>query len=168
MSAANRRRTLTGSAAGGERRRGIHAVGVAVSKLAAPIVAKRGGGVLVRLKADWPAIVGADWAAVTWPAALGRDGALKLRTAPAAALELQHRAPLAIDRINLFLGRPAVTRLVLVQGPLPYPARSTAPPSRPLAAAEAQALDQRLADIADPELRSALAGLGRAVIGTGR
>ena len=57
-----------------ERYRGFRAVGVTVSKLAAPIVAKRGGGILVRLKAEWAEIVGANWAGVAWPSALGRDG----------------------------------------------------------------------------------------------
>jgi hypothetical protein len=168
MSAADRQRRLTGSPAGGERRQGFRAVGVAVSKLAAPIVVKRGGGLLVRLKADWPAIAGPDWAAVTWPMALSRDGVLKLRTAPAAALELQHRAPLLIERVNLFFGRPAITRLVLMQGPLPFPAAPAGALPRPLAANEVAALDQQLSDIADPELRSALARLGRAVVGTRR
>src|SRR5947207_761616 len=81
---------------------GFRAVGVAVSKLTLPIVARRGGGILFRLKAEWAAIVGPDWAEVSWPATLGRDGVLKLRAAPGAALELQHRAPLIIERINLF------------------------------------------------------------------
>ena len=139
-----------------------------VSKLAAPVVAKRGGGVLVRLKADWAAIVGHDWALVAWPAALGRDGALKLCTAPAAAIELQHRAPLLIDRINLYFGRPAVTRLILVQTVLPHPPQPGIPAPRLLNAGEAQALEGRLSAIADPALRTALARLGRAVIGVGR
>src|SRR5215472_6229347 len=76
--------SLTGSPRESESRRGFRAVGVAVSKLAAPIVAKRGGGVLVRLKAEWTTIVGADWAAVAWPCALARDGVLKLTTASTA------------------------------------------------------------------------------------
>ena len=99
--------------------RGFRAVGVAVSKLAAPIITRRGGGILVRLKADWAAIVGQDWAEVSWPTALGRDGVLRLRATSGAALDLQHRAPLMIERINLFFGRSVVTRLALVQGPLP-------------------------------------------------
>ncbi len=168
MSAANRQRSLAGSPAGGERRPGFRAVGMAVSKLAQPIVGKRGGGTMGRLKANWPAIVGADWATVSWPAALGRDGALKLRTACAAALELQHRAPLLIERINLFFGRPAVTRLVLVQGPLPYPTLPSAASVPALAAGDAQAIDERLADVADPGLRAALDRLGRAVIANRR
>ena len=47
-----------------ERRQGFRAVGVPVSKVAAPIITKRGGGILVRLKAEWAAIVGVDWAAL--------------------------------------------------------------------------------------------------------
>src|SRR5437764_7584504 len=100
---------LTGPAAerepSGRQNRGFRAVGVAVSKLTAPILARRGGGVLVRLKAEWAAIVGPDWAEVSWPTALGRDSVLKLRVASGAALDLQHRAPLMLERINVFFGR---------------------------------------------------------------
>src|SRR5437868_6020015 len=108
-----------------ERRPGLRPVGPLASRLAAPVVARHGGGILVRLKGDWPAVIGADIAATTWPQALGRDGALKLRVAAATALELQHRAPLLIERLNVHLGRPAISRLVFVQGPLPL-----APPAR--------------------------------------
>lgn len=145
---------------------GFRAVGVAVSKLTVPIVARRGGGVLVRLKAEWAAIAGPDWAEVSWPATLGRDGVLKLRAASGAALELQHRAPLIIERINLFFGRAVVTRLALVQGPLPVVSRAARPVIPSLSQGEAEALDGRLSAIADPDLRAALARLGRAVGGS--
>jgi hypothetical protein len=144
---------------------GFRAVGVAVSKLTVPIIARRGGSILVRLKAEWAAIVGPDWAEVSWPTALGRDGVLKLRVAPGAALELQHRGPLIIERINLCFGRAAVTRLALVQGPLPLAAGFGRPVIRPLSQGEAEALDRRLSEITDPDLRAALAQLGRAVSG---
>lgn len=147
-----------------ERRQGFRALGVAVSKLSAPIIGKRGGGVLARLKADWATIIGAEWAAVSWPSALGRDGVLKLRTAPAAALELQHRAPLLIERINLFFGRPVVNRLILVQGPLPIDSPPTGLGLPPLATEEVTKLNARLCEIADPELRAALARLGAALL----
>jgi hypothetical protein len=148
-----------------ERRKGFRAIGVATSKIAAPIIAKRGGAILTRLKAHWVAIVGPDWAGVAWPMALGRDGVLKLRAASGAALEIQHRAPLLIERMNLFLGRPAITRLALVQGPLPLAVLPMRPLLRPLAPDEIKALDKRLSDVAEPELRDALARLGKAVIG---
>jgi hypothetical protein len=145
---------------------GFRAVGVAVSKLAAPVVVRRGGGILVRLKSEWPAIIGPDWAAVSWPTALGRDGVLKLRAASTAALELQHRAPLLIERINLFFGRLVVTRLALVQGPLPLDSPPSRAGLRPLAADGTELVGGGLSGIADPQLREALARLGRAVAGT--
>jgi hypothetical protein len=148
----------------GERRQGFRAVGIAVSKLATPIISKRGGGVLVRLKAHWATIIGDEWAAISWPSALGRDGVLKLRTASTTALELQHRAPLLIDRINLFFGRVVVNRLVFVQGPLPADSPGIGPGPRPLAPNEVEGLDAQLAEIADPELRAALARLGKVLI----
>ncbi len=161
--------TIPGTAREGERRAdsrhgGLRAAGLAASRVAAPIVARRGGGILGRLKAEWAAVVGADLAARAWPEALGRDGALKLRVMPGFALDLQHRAPLVVERINLFFGHVAVARLVLVQGPLPLPAPPRPALPAPLAAGEASALDARLADIADPELREALAGLGHLVL----
>jgi hypothetical protein len=164
---------VTGGPAESERRPdlrqgGMRAAGMSAARIAAPIVARHGGGVLGRLKAEWVAVVGAELAATTWPEALGRDGALKLRVASNVALELQHRAPLVIERINLFLGREAVARLVLVQGPLPLPAPPATSPPEPLGAEEAKALDTQLGDIADPELRAALARLGRLVLGGGR
>jgi len=139
-------------------------VGVAVSKVAVPIIAHRGGGILVRLKTQWRTIVGPDWAELAWPTALGRTGVLKLRVA-AAALELQHQAPLVIERINLFFGRAVVSRLVIVQGPLPFVSPSSSLSIRPLSPAEAETLDKQLAGVADPELRAALIRLGSAVSG---
>jgi hypothetical protein len=155
--------TLTGTEGEDERRPGLRAVGMLASRLAAPVVARQGGGVLARLKADWPAVVGADLAAATWPQALGRDGALKLRVAAATALELQHRAPLLIERINVYLGRPAVSRLVFVQGPLPLV--PSAPPRSPphLTEAEAEGIERQIAAIGDSELKRALARLGRSL-----
>jgi hypothetical protein len=163
------RERLAAAAPERERRPGLRAVGGAAARVAGPIVARRGGGILGRLKAEWRAIAGDALADLSWPEALGRDGALKLRVAPHAALELQHRTPLLIERINLYFGHAVVVRIVLLQGPLPLAA---APPAmRPAdspGAAEAAALDARLADIADPALRKALAALGRLVQGGGK
>jgi len=141
----------------------LRAAGLAAAPVVAPVVAGR-GGVLARLKAEWSAVVGDELAAVAWPEALGRDGALKLRVDPAAALELQHRVPLVIERINGFFGRPAIARLVIVQGSLPLRRRlrRRAPPA--LAPVDEGALDAQLNGIADPELRGALARLGRLVM----
>jgi len=147
-----------------ERRPGLRAAGASLARVVRPIMARHGGGVLARLKAEWTAIVGPDTAAVTWPEALARGGTLKLRVAPARALEVQHRSPLVIERVNLFFGRDAVTRLALVQGPLPLGAPTRRRPARPLRADEAAALDDQLSAVTNSELRDALARLGRRVI----
>jgi hypothetical protein len=154
---------LAASARKSEYNLGFRAVGAAVSKLAAPVIVRRGGGILVRLKSEWPAIIGPDWAAVTWPSALSRDGVLKLRAASTAALELQHRAPLLIERINVFFGRLVVTRLVLVQGPLPLDSPPRRADLHPFSGGEIGFVDEPLSEIADPQLRNALVRLGRTV-----
>jgi hypothetical protein len=156
-----------GASEGGasERRPGFRAAGASLTRLVGPIVARHGGGVLARLKTEWAAIVGAEIAAATWPESLARGGTLKLRVAPAKALEIQHRAPLVIERVNLFFGRAAVARLALVQGPLPLGAPASHPAERPLRPSEAAALDRQLEAVASPELREALARLGRRIIG---
>jgi len=160
--------SVAGSAAAGERRPGLRAAGLAASRLAAPIVASRGGGALARLKAEWGTIAGVEFAAASWPEALGRGGVLRLLAAPARALELQHRTPLLIERINLFFGRPVVARIALVQGPLPLPPARPKRHLEPPAPADAAALERQLAAVEDAELRAALNGLGRAVIGAER
>jgi hypothetical protein len=156
---------LPGDEDAGERRPGFRAAGASVARIVPPIVAHHGGGILTRLKSEWGAIVGPELAASCWPERLARDGALKLRVVPAKALELQHRAPLVIERINLFFGRAAITRLTLVQGPLPLVPAVPREASRPLGPGEAAALDRQLETVADPELRGALARLGRRIIG---
>jgi hypothetical protein len=162
MSTAKKPPNLTDPNSGGERHQGFRALGEAISKLAAPVAVRRGGGVLARLKADWSAIVGPEWAAA-WPAAFAPGGVLKLRARPAAALELQHRAPLLIDRINLYLGRTAVTRLVLVQANLPLVAATVESASRSSVVDGIDGSEARLSGIADPGLRAALGRLARAV-----
>jgi hypothetical protein len=155
---------LTRGEDGGERRPGFRAAGASLPPIVGPIVARHGGGILARLKTEWTAIVGPEIGAVTWPESLARGGTLRLRVTPVHALELQHRSPLVIERINLFFGRDAVVRLALIQGPLPLAATKPRPSPASLKTSEAAALDRQLADITNPELREALSRLGRQVI----
>jgi hypothetical protein len=150
-----------------QREPGLRAIGIAASRLAAPIVAKSAGGVAARIKAAWPEIVGAELAAVTWPESLSPGGMLRVRVLPAEALALQHRTPLVIERVNGYFGRAIVARLGLVQGPLP-----SGPPARPrqraIPAREADTIDRQVAGVGDSGLRAALARLGRAIAATPR
>jgi hypothetical protein len=153
---------------GGERRAGFRAVGASLLRIVGPIVARHGGGIVTRLKSEWAAIVGPELAVATWPESLARGGTLKLRVAPGKALELQHRAPLVIERVNLFFGREAVARLVLVQAPLPLAAPAPRVLEPFVGPGEAAMLEEQLTVIANGELRAALVQLGRRVIGASR
>lgn len=155
-----------------EKRRGhLRALAAEVPKIAAPVLGKRGFAE-AQLVAQWPDIIGAELARQVTPEKLSfargdrREGTLRLRVASGLALEVQHRAPLILERINAFFGYRAVARLALVQGPplRSGPARPAGP--RPLAAAEATALEARLAAVEDPNLRAALRRLGTTLLGT--
>lgn len=150
-----------------QRKPGLRAIGVAASRLAAPIVAKSGGGIAARIKAAWPEIVGAELAAATWPESVSSAGVLRLRVVPAEALALQHRAPVVIERVNAYFGRAVAARLALVQGPLPSRPRQQ-PRRASISTREADAIDRQVAGVGDSELRAALARLGRAIAATPR
>ena len=147
----------------------MKSLGSAVSKVAAPVLGRRGFGE-AQVILEWPSVVGSALARDSLPVKLSfakgdrLDGTLHLRVAPGAALEIQHLEPLIIERINTFFGYRAVARLALRQGPLPQPAEPPAPAARPLGRAETAALEQGLEGVKDPDLRAALARLGRAVL----
>ena len=150
---------------GQKRPSGARALAALLPKLTKPLYRARGfaeAGVLN----DWPDIVGRPLADYTAPERLGPDGALEVRVGGGWAVELKHLEPLVLDRIASYFGYRAVTRLALVQGPLPPPAK----PSRKyrpkiLTKADEEALKEDLAATEDPNLRAALERLGREVLG---
>ncbi len=146
------------------RARGPRALAATMPKVTRALFRARGfaeAGVLT----DWPDIVGRPLADHTSPERLGRDGALEVRVGGGWALELKHLEPMVLDRIATYFGYRAVTRLKLVQGPLPpRPSRRRRRRVRPLDASEAEALRARLAGTGDAGLRAALERLGRAVV----
>jgi hypothetical protein len=88
---------------------------------------------LASILEDWEALVGPEIAARSQPVKLA-VGSLTLACAGPDALELQHRAPALIGRINQALGGAPVTRLkfvAAVAGPAPpalHMRASEAPP----------------------------------------
>ena len=159
---------------GSMRENGFRAIGGLAQKLTSGLAkggAKGSAATLVRLKTDWPAVVGADLARVTRPDAVlaGRGGragtALRLRVSGAAALEVQHRSSQIVERVNAYFGHKMIDDLRLVQGAIaaPPPARKV---PRPDPATET-AIAGRTASVKDPDLRAALSRLG-ARIATGR
>jgi hypothetical protein len=122
------------------------------------------------LVTHWPEIVGEEIAAhaeplkLQWPRGdpdTAEAATLVLRVEGPAAIEIQHLAPVILERVNRFLGWRAVDRLALRQAPLARRADRPAP-SRPDAEAAAR-VAAGLSDIGDADLRAALARLGAAV-----
>jgi hypothetical protein len=155
-----------------ERRptQGLKAVGVFSERVAKPILGKRGlaEGDLLR---HWTAIVGAHLAKLSQPEAIRfakgrRDGGeLTIRVGSgAAATLLQHQAALVIERVNSFFGYRALSRMKILQAPLPKRRQPQKPASVPLAPTEEQSLQATLQAVTDPDLRAALESLGRTML----
>ena len=153
-----------------ERRRGrMRPVGGELQRIAGRVLGRRGLGE-AHLLAEWNAVVGEDLAAETLPLKLSfptggrKNGVLKLRVSSAAALSVQHREPQILERINGFFGYGAVARLALIQGPMPEKIRKGPPARRALSPGEAAALAERVSQVSDPALKSALERLGAAIL----
>ena len=128
----------------------------------------------------WPEIAGERLATFSRPVRLewprrGRPdpdarpepAALIVRVESAFALELQHLAPLLIERINAHYGWRCVGRLVLKQGPVPRP-RPARPAPPELSSEDRARLAEKTAGIAEEPLREALTRLGSAVVAGAR
>jgi hypothetical protein len=118
------------------------------------------------IKIQWPRVVTPSPAAATNGARepeWGRlPGTLVLRVEGPAAVEIQHLADVICERVNRFLGWRAIARIALRQAPLRRTSRRSPAATDPAAAARIAA---SMPEIADEELRQALARLGAAVVG---
>ena len=118
----------------------------------------------------WPEIVGADIAAyaqplkMQWPRSPEPEsrelGTLVLRVEGPAAIEIQHLAPVILERVNRYFGWQAVGRLAIRQAPL---ARAKRKKPVALDPAETARVAAALPDTEDEGLKDALARLGAAV-----
>jgi hypothetical protein len=150
-----------------------------VGKALDPVIAKQGFGES-DIILNWDDIVGARLAAVSDPIRLqwpprppGRSpeappdpATLVVRIEGAFALDLQHLAPLIIERVNARLGWRCVGRISMRQGPGKRAVqRHIRRPPDPQSAREAQ---EAVAAIEDEGLRAALARLGAAALSEGR
>jgi hypothetical protein len=81
------------------------------------------------LVVHWAEIAGAETARLARPLRLSQSangGVLTLLAEPGAAVFLQHDTRALCERINTYLGRPAVARLKFVQGSLSQPLKPQA------------------------------------------
>ena len=119
----------------------------------------------------WAEIAGADIARhaeplkMQWPRPVEgqpqEPATLVLRVEGPAALEIQHKSDVLLERVNRFFGWHAVGRLALRQAPLSRrdrPARTRAPDPK-----EVEEVAKTLSAVEDEALKDALARLGAAI-----
>ncbi|MFN4312338.1 MAG: DUF721 domain-containing protein [Ferrovibrio sp.] len=155
------------------------ALGVALGRLTRPVFKQRGVA-LAEIISRWAEIAGPLLHAETQPEKLiyasgaGHAATLEIMVSPAFALELQHLAPLIVEKINGYFGYRAVEKLRLRQMPVSRPAGGSespaAPrrPARPLSGDEQARLAALLEGVEDKALRQALEKLGRSLFGASR
>jgi len=162
---------------GGKRGGGPRALAATLGGVAKRTLGRRGfaeGGLI----ADWRAVVGPELAASCWPDRLSfppgkkEDGMLRIRVAGGFATELQHLVPQVLERINGHFGYRAIARISILQVPPDLASRPrrtpNARPDAPSDPAREGDLQAVLSAVEDPEIRAALARLGRAMISDGR
>lgn len=99
------------------------------------------------------------------PEARADPATLVIRVEGAFALEMQHMAPVVIERVNAYYGWRCIGKLVLKQGPVRrLEKKKPAPPV--LGPEERRRLDGLLAPIEEDALKAALDRLGQAVVGS--
>jgi hypothetical protein len=131
----------------------------------------RQGFASTELVTRWPEIAGPEIAAHTepvkiqWPRHSDEEGAepatLVLRVDGPVALEIQHLSNVIIERVNRFFGWRAIGRIALRQAPLL--ARTKPEPTPAPSPEQTAAVAATLTDVADDNLRQALARLGAAI-----
>ena len=115
---------------------------------------------------EWPTVVGEAVAKHSWPERLRPDGTLRVCVSGPVAVELQHLEPQILERIAVYYGYRAVTRIAYV---------NRAPSLQPNPIAERQTLskidsesaahvDRTVGPTRDRRLKAALAALGRVVL----
>jgi hypothetical protein len=125
---------------------------------------RRFGFVHSELLTRWSDIVGpahARWSvpeSLRFPKGQSAGGILTVRVEGPFATQMQHLAPVVVERVNRIFGHGAVARLKLVQGRVPRADVPAAPAPDPAAADAAN-----LRDIADGPLRQSLEALAALV-----
>ncbi len=147
------------------------ALGKSISKLTRIPFSKRGfaDSEILHL---WPTIVGEMLGKASHPEKIvyhksqNGNGTLQLRVGNSGlALDIQHMEPVVLDRINAHFGYRAISRIKIIQAPLPTKKEKPSYKPRVLTETEKKLLDQQLSTVEDKKLKKALENLGKSVAG---
>ncbi len=139
-------------------------VGTLLARIVTPVMRKRGFRD-IDVWTHWPVIVGPQLAAFSMPERISRrntQGAvLTVKVEGAMALEVQHMAPLILERLNRHYGAGSITKIAIIQGPLP--AKKQYRLQKPSSNEELVRAEAALGPFPDGPLKAALARLGARV-----
>ena len=154
-----------------ERRMGLRNIAAMVGNLTRPLVRKR-GFFQAEIILHWAEIVGRDLEQFTMPVKYNPPrgenaggGTLVIRVTGPVAIELQHRMPQIIDRVNTYFGYRAVERIKMMQGDISRPERKVKRPENVPEGPIRETSEVDIAKIEDPHLREVLTRLGRRISG---
>ena len=163
------------------KRKPARQVGEFIGKVMEPVLSRR-SGMNVDLITAWPELVGAEFADFTrpekinWPNRAYEDdpfkpGTLIVACDGARAIYFQHELSTICERVNVFFGFAAITKIKIVQKPVTGKrgvARKSSQQKPVLDANEAARLNKILDRIEDPVLREKLEKLGKGLISRSR
>jgi hypothetical protein len=163
------------------RRKGLQPIKALLEGCLEPTL-KAKGFASSQIHLHWTEIAGAALAPWSEPVSLkwpprtpgtdqdqAKSGAtLTIKVEGAFALEMQHRAPQIIERVNGFFGWRCVEKVLLKQGPLSKRDHPKGRGKRELTADSSRELDGLLKDVGNPVLKASLARLGVGVMGRRR
>ena len=148
-----------------DRTGGFRSLAETAAGVTAP-VARRRGFPSPAVLGDWSALVGERLAAHSLPERLAfpprrrEGGTLYVRIdSSSLAVEMQHLAPLVIERFNTHCGFAAVAQVKLRHGPLPKRPAMAATPASPVRRDLPGSVRSVLAALENPPLRAALRDL---------
>ena len=157
-----------------DRRGGTRALAATLAGISRRALGRRGlaeGG----LALDWPAIAGPGLAPYSLPLRIAfppgerRLGTLHLRVESGFAPRLAHSEGVLVERVNAHLGYAAISRIKLLQGPLPSRSNresaSLPPAPRRVAVSDSGATPTVPIAVDDPDLGAALADFAKAIQG---
>lgn len=143
-------------------------LGLFTQRLVKPVFKSRGlmeGKIITH----WPQIVGEKFARIsfaekiTFPKGSRSEGTLHLNVTSSGALLFQYAQDLILERVNIFFGYKALSKLRMIHGLiLQEEAKSPSPP-KVLTGEEKAWLEKQIEGIEDIELQVSLQKLGEAV-----
>ncbi|MBY0407307.1 MAG: DUF721 domain-containing protein [Rickettsiales bacterium] len=120
-----------------------------------------------KILTEWPAIVGPELSrhclpeSLSFPRGKKTGGTLTISAENGFATQLTHMQPIILERLASYFGYQAVARMVISHSWVAMKHAEKAKPKQRMTAQEAAVTDE----VTDPDLREALAGLGRALSG---